>query len=64
MLKLLLLIVGTALSAILYRAGGMSQDDTAKPKWIPKWLRHSITRDIGCTIITIGFLLLVYLGLH
>ena len=46
--KIIILFITTIISAILYRAGGMSKDDTAKPKWIPKWLRKSWVRDWLC----------------
>lgn len=42
------------LSAIFYRAGGQSQDDTAEPKWIPKWMRHSWVRDWLCPLFVLG----------
>jgi len=48
MRTILLLFVASALSAILYRAGGMSKDKEAKPKWIPNWLRRSWVRDWLC----------------
>jgi len=45
---ILIIIIACILSAILYRAGGMSKDDTTEPKWIPKWLRNSWCRDWLC----------------
>jgi hypothetical protein len=44
-IKIIIWILASIISAILYRAGGMGQEDTAEPKWIPKWLRHSWCRD-------------------
>lgn len=44
----IVLIIACILSAILYRAGGMGKEDTAEPKWIPKWLRKSWVRDWLC----------------
>lgn len=41
-------LIACILSGILYRAGGMGKDDTAEPKWIPKWLRKSWVRDWLC----------------
>lgn len=43
----LLTLLLSILSAVLYRAGGMSQDEE---RWIPKWLRHSWVRDWLCPI--------------
>ena len=45
MINLLVFLLATIASSILYRAGGMSKDDTAKPTWIPKWMRKSWVRD-------------------
>ena len=61
-MKLLIVSIATILSAILYRAGGMSKDDTANPTWIPKWLRNTKTRDLGCPLFCLLALLLI--GIH
>ena len=53
-MKIFIIIIGTILSAILYRAGGMSKDDTAKPKWIPKFMRQTLWRDWGCSLVTLA----------
>ena len=53
-MKVIAIILGSIISAVLYRAGGMDKDDNAKPEWIPKWLRHSIVRDIGCSLVTLA----------
>ena len=47
-IKIITWIIAAVISAILYRAGGMSKDDDAKPKWIPKWMRKSWVRDWLC----------------
>jgi len=59
-LKLGALVILSGLSAILYRAGGMGQEDTARPKWIPKWLRHSWIRDWLIPPLSITGLLLFW----
>jgi hypothetical protein len=41
----LILCVASAISACAYRAGGMSRDITANPKWMPMFLRKSWVRD-------------------
>jgi hypothetical protein len=61
-MRYIILGVSALVIAILYRAGGMSKDNLAKPRWIPKWLRCSIIRDIGCSIVTLA--VLYYLGAH
>ena len=55
-LKIIVGIVTIVISALLYRCGGMSKKPTTKPKWIPKWLRHSWVRDWLCPMV---FLILV-----
>lgn len=42
---ILFILIACIVSAILYRAGGMGQEPTAEPKWIPTWLRKSWVRD-------------------
>ena len=43
----IVIFILSVLSACLYRAGGMSQEQES---WIPKWLRHSWVRDWLCPI--------------
>ena len=57
MLSIPLILFLSIVSAILYRAGGMSQDTK---HWIPKWLRHSWVRDWLCPICALLPLVLVY----
>lgn len=45
MVKILIWAIACAISAILYRAGGMGKEVTAKPTWMPMWLRKSWVRD-------------------
>ena len=41
----------SCVSAVLYRAGGMSQDSKEPlSSWIPKWMRHSWVRDWLCPL--------------
>jgi hypothetical protein len=55
MINLLLLSI---LSAILYRAGGLSKEAQEKwSKWIPKWMRHTSIRDWLCPLCCVGVLL-------
>lgn len=42
------ILIACVLSAVLYRAGGMSKVSSSEPKWIPKWLRKSWVRDWLC----------------
>lgn len=47
-------LLASILSGLLYRAGGMSKDETAQPTWMPIWLRESYVRDLG--VSTLGTL--------
>ena len=55
---ILLTLFLSIISAIFYRAGGLSQDSTES--WIPKWLRHSWVRDWLCPICALIPLALVH----
>jgi hypothetical protein len=46
-------LVGMALAAILYRAGGMSKEESS---FIPTWLRHSWCRDWLIPAVVFGVL--------
>jgi hypothetical protein len=52
-------VISTGVSAILYRAGGMSKEDTANPKWIPKFMRRSWVRDWLIPFFALGILWLL-----
>lgn len=58
-MKLIISILLTIASALLYRIGGMGKEDSAKPTWIPKWIRNTKVRDFGCPLIG-----LVYMALY
>ena len=58
MIILSLILIASILCGALYRAGGMDKEATTKPKWIPKWIRNTKTRDWGCPATLIGLLLL------
>ena len=38
-------------SALLYRIGGMGKEDSAVPVWVPKWIRNTKVRDVGCPLL-------------
>lgn len=57
------ILIACVISAILYRAGGMGQEDTAKPTWMPKALRHSWVRDWLCPGVLL-ILTLCLFGFH
>ena len=50
----------SGISATLYRVGGMSKDDEARPKWVPKWLRRSWVRDWLIPLVSLGYLLTLW----
>ncbi len=54
------IILACIFSSILYRAGGMSKEDTAKPTWMPKFMRNSWVRDWICPLVA----LIVIWGLY
>lgn len=54
MMKILLWLILSIISSICYRCGGMSKDDAAKPRWIPKWLRNTKTRDLGVSAVCLS----------
>lgn len=56
-MQIIVLLLLSIVSAILYRAGGMSKDESANPKWIPKWLRQSWIRDWLCPMCALVVLL-------
>lgn len=54
MISIITLFILSCLSAICYRAGGLSQED---PCWIPKWLRKRWVRDWICPAFNVGLFL-------
>ena len=51
-------IIAVALSGLLYRFGGLSKEEAAERwRWVPRWMINSKTRDVGCSLVTIGWLL-------
>lgn len=54
-------ILLSALSAFLYRLGGLSKEQAKQQiPWCPSWLINSKTRDVGCSLIAVGWMLLFY----
>ncbi len=51
-MNILIVLIASCISATLYRAGGMSKELSAEPKWIPMFMRKSLYRDCGCAAIT------------
>jgi len=58
MIVLFATLIALAISAVLYRCGGMSKDATAKPTWIPVWARERLVRRWGCPLLSILYLIL------
>lgn len=61
MINLLVILLATIASSILYRAGGMSKEATANPKWMPMWMRKSWVRD---WLIPMVCILAIWLTCH
>lgn len=58
MLIAVVTIVAIILSAILYRLGGMSQQEAQKYppwKWFPSWAVNTKARDAGCSAISMAW---------
>ena len=60
MINLLVILLATIASSILYRAGGLAKDSTECP-WIPKWMRKSWARD---WLIPMVCLIAIWLTCH
>lgn len=51
-MNILIVFIASCVSAVFYRAGGMSKELSAEPKWIPMFMRKTLCRDCGCAAIT------------
>jgi len=50
-MKFLLILLFSCISGFFYRCGGAGKE--GKPRWIPKWLRNTKARDLGCPLIAL-----------
>lgn len=50
-------IIFTVLSAILYRLGGLGRE---QDQWIPAWLKNTKYRDVGCSLLAVGWMAIYY----
>lgn len=50
--KMLIWLLLSLASAILYRAGGMGKEDSASPRWMPKLLRQRWLRIWGVPLVS------------
>ena len=58
MIWLLTIVV---IGALLYRCGGLGKEDWQKRwRWVPQWMIHPKARDVGCSLLTLGWLLLFF----
>lgn len=57
-MKWFVTILLSVISAVLYRAGGMSKDPGTKPEWIPTWMRQSWVRDWLIPLLSLGTFLI------
>ena len=47
-----------AISALLYRIGGLSKEHAKRDMpWVPSWLVNTKTRDLGCPLAAVAWLL-------
>lgn len=47
------------ISGFLYRLGGLSKEQAKQQiPWCPSWLINSKTRDIGCSVLAVGWMFL------
>lgn len=54
-------ILLSALSGFLYRLGGLSKEQAKQQiPWCPLWLINTKTRDVGCSLIAVGWMLLYF----
>lgn len=53
-------IFATAMTAVLYRLGGLGKDGHKRYPWIPKALCHSYVRDAGITAVCFAWMLRFY----
>ena len=54
-------ILATILNAFLYRFGGCSKEEgKIKYPWVPEWMFNSKTRDIGVSLVSVGWMALCY----
>lgn len=56
----LLTIVAIILSALLYRCGGLGREGNKRYPFIPKWVFDTKARDIGCSLVCLGWMALFY----
>jgi len=59
-IKIGISVLVAILSALMYRAGGMGKEVTAKPTWMPQSLRHSWCRDWICPAFALITLLMFF----
>jgi hypothetical protein len=62
-MAILIVLIACVISAIFYRAGGMSTEPTSKPTWIPMALRHSWVRDWLCPGVLMTLVISIF-GFH
>jgi len=49
------------INALCYRFGGCSKEEgKLKYPWVPSWMFNSKTRDVGVSLITVGWMALCY----
>ena len=54
-------IIATVLSAWFYRLGGLSKEQGKKDfPWLPDWVFNTKARDVGCTLVSFGWMILFF----
>ena len=57
----LLVAIAAIVNAFLYRFGGCSiAEGNQKYPWVPSWMFNSKTRDVGVSLVTLGWLAACY----
>lgn len=51
-MTILIVLIASCVNAVFYRAGGMSKELSAEPRWIPMFMRNTLWRDCDCAAIT------------
>lgn len=58
-------IILSNISGFFYRLGGLSKEQARQQiPWCPSWIINSKTRDVGCSLLTVLWMILFYPHVH